>query len=284
MTMLLDLSLAELKQQIEEMGEKGFRAGQIYAWLTACVPFEQMSNLSKPLREKLRERFSEGYPEIAQKLCSKDGTRKYLLRLADESVVECVLMNYEYGRTLCISTQVGCAMGCAFCASTKGGLRRNLSAGEILGQLLAACVGTAAFSALFGVPKKYWLDCGICGAVGWGVYLAVMAVYQTPIIGTFAASAVLTMLSRCLAIQRKAPTILFLVCGIFPLVPGAAIYYTAYNFFMRQEALALQYGMDTIKMAIAIGLGIGAAYSLPGHLFGWKREIEVWEPGKEGKK
>lgn len=60
-------------------------------------------------------------------------------------------------------------------------------AGEILGQLLAACVGTAAFSALFGVPKKYWLDCGICGAVGWGVYLAVMAAYQTPIIGTFAA-------------------------------------------------------------------------------------------------
>ena len=114
-------------------------------------------------------------------------------------------------------------------------------AGEILGQLLAACVGTAAFSALFGVPKKYWLDCGICGAVGWGVYLVVMAAYQTPIIGTFAASAVLTMLSRCLAIQRKAPTILFLVCGIFPLVPGAAIYYTAYNFFMGQEALALQY-------------------------------------------
>ena len=62
-------------------------------------------------------------------------------------------------------------------------------AGEILGQLLAACVGTAAFSALFGVPKKYWLDCGICGAVGWGVYLAVMAAYQTPIIGTFAESA-----------------------------------------------------------------------------------------------
>ena len=94
----------------------------------------------------------------------------------------------------------------------------------------------------------------------------------------------LRYLRRCLAIQRKAPTILFLVCGIFPLVPGAAIYYTAYNFFMGQEALALQYGMDTIKMAIAIGLGIGAAYSLPGHLFGWKREIEVWEPGKEGKK
>ena len=89
-------------------------------------------------------------------------------------------------------------------------------AGEILGQLLAACVGTAAFSALFGVPKKYWLDCGICGAVGWGVYLAVMAAYQMPIIGTFAASAVLTMLSRCLAVQRKAPTLLFLVCGIFP--------------------------------------------------------------------
>ena len=98
-------------------------------------------------------------------------------------------------------------------------------AGEILGQLLAACVGTAAFSALFGVPKKYWLDCGICGAVGWGVYLAVMAAYQTPIIGTFAASAVLTMLSRCLAIQRKAPTILFLVCGIFPCARSGDLLY-----------------------------------------------------------
>lgn len=136
MTTLLDLSLEELKQQMEAIGEKGFRAAQIYAWLTACVPFEQMSNLSKPLREKLREHFAEGYPEILQKLCSKDGTKKYLLQLADESVVECVLMNYEYGKTLCISTQVGCAMGCAFCASTKGGLRRNLSAGEILGQVL----------------------------------------------------------------------------------------------------------------------------------------------------
>ena len=108
-------------------------------------------------------------------------------------------------------------------------------AGEILGQLLAACVGTAAFSALFGVPKKYWLDCGICGAVGWGVYLAVMAAYQTPIIGTFAASAVLTMLSRCLAVQRKAPTLLFLVCGIFRLQlfygagsAGASVWY-GYN-------------------------------------------------------
>ena len=136
-------------------------------------------------------------------------------------------------------------------------------AGEILGQLLAACVGTAAFSALFGVPKKYWLDCGICGAVGWGVYLAVMAAYQTPIIGTFAASAVLTMLSRCLAIQRKAPTILFLVCGIFPLVPGAGIYYTAYYFIQGNNALALANGISTFKIAVALAIGIALVLGLP---------------------
>lgn len=142
-------------------------------------------------------------------------------------------------------------------------------AGEILGQLLAACVGTAAFSALFGVPKKYWLDCGICGAVGWGVYLAVMAAYQTPIIGTFAASAVLTMLSRCLAVQRKAPTLLFLVCGIFPLVPGAAIYYTAYNFFMGQEALGAS-SMVWIQSRWRSQSGWGSERHIrfPGHLFG----------------
>ena len=134
---------------------------------------------------------------------------------------------------------------------------------EILGQLLAACVGTAAFSALFGVPKKYWLDCGICGAVGWGVYLAVMAAYQTPIIGTFAASAVLTMLSRCLAVQRKAPTILFLVCGIFPLVPGAGIYYTAYYFIQGNNALALANGISTFKIAVALATGIALVLGIP---------------------
>lgn len=136
MTQLLDLSMDELKKELDAMGEKGFRAGQVYAWLTACVPFLEMSNLSKPLREKLTERFCEGYPEIAEHLCSSDGTQKFLLRLLDGSVVECVLMSYEYGRTLCVSTQAGCAMGCAFCASTRGGLLRNLTAGEILGQVL----------------------------------------------------------------------------------------------------------------------------------------------------
>ncbi len=136
MKQLLNLSLEELRSELLSMGEKPFRAAQIYAWLTACVPFEQMSNLSKSLREKLRERFSEGYPEVAERLCSSDGTQKYLLRLGDGSVVECVLMCYEYGRTLCISTQAGCAMGCAFCASTRGGLLRDLSAGEMLGQVL----------------------------------------------------------------------------------------------------------------------------------------------------
>lgn len=136
MKYLLDYSLNELKELLESMGEKPFRAGQLYSWLTQCASFEQMSNLSKPLREKLRAEYLEGYPEVLERLYSRDGTQKFLLELRDDNVVECVLMQYMYGKTLCISTQAGCAMGCAFCASTRGGLRRNLTAGEILGQVL----------------------------------------------------------------------------------------------------------------------------------------------------
>lgn len=133
---LLDLSFDELKEVFEQMGEKPFRAGQVARWLTAHVPFSGMTNLSKELREKLAAAFREGYARVAEKQVSADGTEKYLLELEDGNLIEAVVMTYEHGKTACISTQAGCAMGCAFCASTKGGLIRNLSAGEILSEVL----------------------------------------------------------------------------------------------------------------------------------------------------
>ncbi|MBQ9941565.1 MAG: 23S rRNA (adenine(2503)-C(2))-methyltransferase RlmN [Christensenellaceae bacterium] len=133
---LLDLSLSELKEELIALGEKPFRAGQIYNWLTAGKTFSEMTNLSKDLRSRLAENFSEGYAKIAEKKVSSDGTAKYLLELDDGNLIEAVVMVYEHGKTACISTQAGCAMGCAFCASTKGGLKRNLSAGEILSEVI----------------------------------------------------------------------------------------------------------------------------------------------------
>ena len=147
---------------------------------------------------------------------------------------------------------------------------------EVILQLAAAFVGTVAFSVLFSVPKKYRAACGVTGGVGWAVYLMINSLNHTPIIGAFAASAVLTIMSRYQAVQYKAPTTIFLLCGIFTLVPGAGIYYTAYYMFMGQEEIALTYGIDTIKTAVAIGLGIGVAYSIPSVVFGWKKEPEVW--------
>lgn len=133
---LLEFSPEQLKQEMAELGEPTFRAAQIYSWLTRCKPFGEMNNLSKQLRHKLEETYREGYPEIETVAVSSDGTRKYLLRLADGNLIEAVLMRYHYGNTLCISTQVGCPMGCVFCASGLGGLVRNMTAGEMLGEVL----------------------------------------------------------------------------------------------------------------------------------------------------
>lgn len=136
MTTLLDMTYDELGNEVEKLGEKRYRTRQIAEWLNSCTPISDMSNLSKDFRARLAAAFSEGYPEIAGSLTSEDGTRKYLLRLADGNVVESVVMQYEYGNTICISTQIGCAMGCRFCASCKNGLERNLTSGEILGEVV----------------------------------------------------------------------------------------------------------------------------------------------------
>lgn len=132
------MSPEELSGWIKELGEPAFRAKQIFRWLYRGVSsFEEMSDLSRPLRQKLAERAVLTPPKIARKQVSGlDGTVKYLWELADGSCVESVLMRYRHGNTVCISCQVGCRMGCAFCASTVAGKVRDLTPAEMLDQVL----------------------------------------------------------------------------------------------------------------------------------------------------
>ena len=131
-----DYNLKELEELVAEMGEKPFRAKQLYDGIMRGHNISDIPALPKAFSEKLKEMF-EDYPlEIVKTLTSSDGTEKYLFRLADGNIIEGVFMKYKYGNTQCVSTQVGCRMGCKFCASTLGGLVRNLSSGEILSQVL----------------------------------------------------------------------------------------------------------------------------------------------------
>ena len=128
----------ELKKEMEHLGEKPFRAKQVYEWLHVKLAdrFDEMTNLSVKMREKLAEEYDIFPVEMAERQQSKlDGTNKFLFRLHDGNMVESVLMRYKHGNSVCISSQAGCRMGCAFCASTIGGLKRNLSASEMLGQI-----------------------------------------------------------------------------------------------------------------------------------------------------
>ncbi|MBR6543481.1 MAG: 23S rRNA (adenine(2503)-C(2))-methyltransferase RlmN [Anaerotignum sp.] len=134
------MNINELEDLLKELGEPKFRAKQIFDWLHAkqVDSFEEMTNLSKGLREKLSETAAINGVEIVRKLVSQiDGTRKYLFALSDGAIIESVLMKYEHGNTVCISTQVGCRMGCKFCASTLDGVERGLTAGEMLSQIYA---------------------------------------------------------------------------------------------------------------------------------------------------
>ncbi|WP_405726301.1 23S rRNA (adenine(2503)-C(2))-methyltransferase RlmN [Anaerotignum sp.] len=134
------MNVNELEDLLKELGEPKFRAKQIFDWLHAkqVDGFEEMTNLSKGLREKLSETASINGVKIVRKLVSQiDGTRKYLFALSDGAIIESVLMKYEHGNTVCISTQVGCRMGCKFCASTLDGVERGLTAGEMLSQIYA---------------------------------------------------------------------------------------------------------------------------------------------------
>lgn len=140
-TDILSLDLEELREMLTGMGLPKFRAAQIYDWLhkKCVVSFDEMTNISAQLRERLAEDFYIKQCAIERKLVSEiDDTVKYLFRLEDGEYLECVVMNYKYGHTICVSTQVGCKMGCAFCASGIGGFKRHLAPSEMLGQIYAA--------------------------------------------------------------------------------------------------------------------------------------------------
>ena len=135
---LKSLTQEELTQALKEMGEPAFRGKQVFTWLYRGVTsFDEMSNLPKALREKLKEQCILTVPTVARKQVSKlDGTIKYLWELADGNCIETVLMQYHHGNTVCVSSQVGCRMGCAFCASTIAGKVRDLTPSEMLDQVI----------------------------------------------------------------------------------------------------------------------------------------------------
>lgn len=135
---ILDLTPEELKAILKEKGEKAFRADQILNWIYQGVyDFDGMKNLGGATRALLQKEFTVEVPRVEKLLKSVDGTRKGLLTLKDGNIIEAVLMKYEHGYSVCISTQVGCRMGCSFCASTREGLIRNLTPGEMIAQILA---------------------------------------------------------------------------------------------------------------------------------------------------
>ncbi len=135
------MTLDELKTEITDMGEKSFKAGQIYSWLHkhGVESFDEMTNISKDLRGNLQKKYDIYNCTIEKKLVSVyDSTVKYLFRLNDGELIESVVMKYKYGYTICVSSQVGCKMGCKFCASGIAGFVRNLTASEILSQVYTA--------------------------------------------------------------------------------------------------------------------------------------------------
>ena len=134
-----DYNLDELKEEFIKLGEKAYRAEQVFKWLYVdkVSSFDDMTNLSKELREKLKLEFSMHNFEILKKQESADGTKKYLFDILDGNAIETVLMEYHHGKSICVSTQVGCKMGCKFCASTGIKFARDLTSGEIVEQILA---------------------------------------------------------------------------------------------------------------------------------------------------
>ncbi|EKY26631.1 23S rRNA (adenine(2503)-C(2))-methyltransferase RlmN [Clostridium celatum] len=137
---IFDFTLEELQNWMKENGESAFRAKQVISWIYKGVKeFDEMKNIPVALREKLKENFLISLPTIVEVYESKvDDTKKMLLSLKDNNLIECVIMKYKHGNSICVSTQVGCRMGCKFCASTLGGRIRDLSAGEILSQVMVA--------------------------------------------------------------------------------------------------------------------------------------------------
>ncbi|MFB9330561.1 23S rRNA (adenine(2503)-C(2))-methyltransferase RlmN [Paenibacillus aurantiacus] len=137
---IYDYTLEQLQDWMKENGEPTFRGGQLFDWLYVkrVTNFEEMTNLPKPLREKLNDQFQFVTLSEITRFESKDGTVKFLFGLHDNHAIETVIMRHSYGNSICVTTQVGCRIGCTFCASTLGGLKRNLTAGEITAQVVVA--------------------------------------------------------------------------------------------------------------------------------------------------
>ncbi len=141
MVNIADYTIEELEEYILSLGEKKFHAKQIFKWIhrVHVDSFDEMTDISKSLREKLKENAYIMRLEVLEcQVSKKDDTHKFLIKLSDENAIESVVMRYNHGNTICVSSQVGCKMGCKFCASTKNGWRRHLLASEIEGQIIAA--------------------------------------------------------------------------------------------------------------------------------------------------
>ena len=153
-------NLEELKQELISLGEKPFRAEQIFNWLykEKVKEFDEMTNLSLELREKLKQNYTMCNFNILKKQESSDGTKKYLFDVLDGNAIETVLMQYHHGKTICVSSQIGCKMGCKFCASTGIAFIRNLTTGEIVEQVLAVeqDIGEAVSNIVFmGIGEPF---------------------------------------------------------------------------------------------------------------------------------
>lgn len=137
---------------------------------------------------------------------------------------------------------------------------------KFLFEFIAAFFATAAFCIIFNAPKKQWAFCGLTGGIGWLFYRAFEQSYGV-VIGSFAAAVAVTLMARAFAVWRRTPVTIFLVAGIIPLVPGVGIYYTSYALFMNNLSEASAKGMETIKIAVAISLGIMCVLLIPQKVF-----------------
>jgi len=137
-----------------------------------------------------------------------------------------------------------------------------------VGQVIAALVGTSAFAILFGVPRKYYLSCGIVGSLGWILYLILTRYLgATPTEATLCATVLVTLVSRTLSVLERCPVTIFIICGIFPLVPGGGIFWTTYYIISNQLSKALESGFSSIKIVIAIVVGIILITDIPNKFF-----------------
>ena len=195
------------------------------------------------------------------------GANKIMVNILSSALVTAMGVLFSAGSLLY------CA-GSRYCAQRLSDAHRHHIAvkGEgrmlsLLAQTAVSFVATVSFAILFQVPREQYVYSGLCGAAGWLCYLLVMQNYPSPAVASFAAVVVLTVMSRIFAVRRKTPVTVFLICGIFPLVPGAGIYYTAYNFIIGNNQMAVAKGVETIKIAVAIALAVVFTFSLPTPVF-----------------